>query len=104
MPHYLSCYDDNKARPRYFSYPVLIDFILTPRTAKDVLKAIGFLSGIVYQDNVPNGDGTYGTLAYRVFVGGRTKRFWWSYEETPMQDTFDANSPAQRIRAAANYR
>lgn len=85
----LSVYSDEKPRNRYFSYPVTSTFLLTPKGAKAVLEAVGFKAGIVYQDNVCNANGDIGTLAYRVYCGGRHRKFWWAYldEETGVPDS-----------------
>jgi len=74
----LSVYSHDGPRPEFHNFTALGNFNLRPKTAIMVLDALNIQSGMVYQDNIMR-NGQLGTLAYRVYASGRTRRFWWAY-------------------------
>lgn len=49
---------------------------LTPKLAQSIIAGFGFRNGVVYDDYHMEPTGV-GTLMYRVYVSGRTKREFW---------------------------
>jgi len=93
---FLSAYErmpERSSRGRYFAWPIPDGFVLTPKSARAITKTLGFASAVIYQDNRTI-NGVAGTVSYRVYESGRTRRRWFPYWD---------ESPAQTIRAEEAY-
>jgi len=62
---------------------------LTPKIAQGVLKMSGLDAGMVYQEGVRLSTGEVGTVAYRVYRGGRARRLFWPLVQTSLPDCND---------------